>query len=260
MSGRRVVVLTGVPEIAAMAARSLRRLGHDPVAAVGARRKRPTPGVSSLDVTPEVPGVEVIIAPEPEAVAPILRRCRPDLVLSWAFPWKVAPEALGVPTWGSINCHPSLLPRHRGSNPLAWTIRMGDSHYGLTWHRMDPDLDTGPILAQQSSPVLVEDTIYDVIPRLSILGLRMLRSVIDRVAEGDPGEPQSTEGVTTAGSFGDDYATIDWSMPARAIHDQVRAWSFTPGSQSVIGPIGLVDGRKVRVVRTTLGPPTTCAW
>ena len=190
---------------------------------------------------------------------PILTALRPDLVVSWAFPWRVTPDALAVPRYGSINCHPSLLPRHRGPNPLAWTIRAGDSHFGVTWHRMDRDFDSGPILGQKASPILVEDTIHDVIPRLSVLGLRMLPDVLNRIAKGDPGDPQATEGVTEAGPFCDDYATIDWSMSARAIHDQVRAWAFTPGTHSVTGPVATVDGRRVRVMRTTLQPPQECA-
>jgi methionyl-tRNA formyltransferase len=254
-SGLRVVILSAIPEVAAMTATTLHRLGHEPVAAVGARRRKPTPGLTSLDANSTVPGTEVVIAPDKDSVEPILRSLRPDLVLSWAFPWRVPEGALDVPRYGSVNYHPSLLPRHRGSNPVAWTIRMGDSNYGVTWHRMDPGFDSGPILAQRASPVSDEDTIYDVVPRLNVLALRTLRGVIERVARGDRGDPQPIEGVTEAGPFGDDYATIDWSMPARAVHTQVRAWAFTPGTHSVVGPIAELQGRRVRVLRTSLHPP-----
>ena len=254
-TGLRVVILTAVPEVAAMTATTLRRLGHDPVAAVGARRRKPTPGLTSLVETSTVPGAEVVIAPDKDAVEPILRSFDPDLVLSWAFPWRVLEGALAVPGYGAINYHPSLLPRHRGANPVAWAIRMGDSEFGVTWHRMALGFDSGAILAQQATPVLEEDTIYDVVPRLTVLGLRMLRGVMEQVVRKDPGEPQPTVGVTEAGPFGDDYATIDWSMPAQAIHTQVRAWTFTPGTHSVIGPIAELHGRQVRVLRTSLHRP-----
>ena len=249
------MILTAIPEVAAMAATTLHRLGHEPVAAVGARRRKPTPGLTSLDASSTVEGTQVVIAPDKDGVQPILRSLDPDLVLSWAFPWRVLEGALDVPRYGAVNYHPSLLPRHRGSNPVAWTIRMGDSNYGVTWHRMDAEFDSGRILAQRATPVLDEDTIYDVVPRLNMLALRMLRGVIERVARGDPGDTQPTEGVTEAPPFGDDYATIDWSMPARAIHTQVRAWAFTPGTHSVIGPIAELHGRQVRVLRTSLHPP-----
>ncbi len=254
-SGLQVVILSAIPEVAAMTATTLRRLGHQPVAAVGARRKKPTPGLTSLDETSTVPGTEVVIAPDKDGVEPILRSFHPDLVLSWAFPWRVTEGALAVPRYGSINYHPSLLPRHRGANPVAWTIRMGDRDYGVTWHRMEPGFDSGPILAQRATPVLDDDSIYDVVPRLTVLGLRMLPGVMERVLGREPGEPQPAEGVTEAGPFGDDYATIDWSLPAGAIHTQVRAWAFTPGTHSVTGPTADLHGRRVRVLRTSLHRP-----
>ena len=65
------------------------------------------------------------------------------------FPWKVPADALAVPKLGWLNGHPSLLPRHRGPVPLAWAIRNGDEDFGITFHRMDAELDTGPILAQR---------------------------------------------------------------------------------------------------------------
>ena len=78
----------------------------------------------------------------------LLRAYEPDVVVCWGFAWKIPPEALTVPRLGSVNLHPALLPRHRGPIPMAWALREGDTHFGLTWHRMDADFDTGPILAQ----------------------------------------------------------------------------------------------------------------
>jgi methionyl-tRNA formyltransferase len=198
----------------------------------------------------------VVVAEKKELLEPILQSMNPDIAISWAFPWRIPPEALCVPTLAAINFHPSLLPRHRGPNPLAWTIRMGDSDYGLSWHRMEAEFDSGAILAQRSSPVLVEDTNDEVAPRILTLGLRMLRGVLEKVLAGDPGEPQSDEGATEAPPFRDDYTTIDWSKPARAVHDQVRAWTFVPGTGSAEGPFAELSGRRVKVLRTTLSEPS----
>jgi len=255
----RIVILSNIPEVVEMTATTLLRLGHEPVAAVAAQRRKPTPGLTSFDADISELDIEILMAPDRNSLEPVLRSLRPDLVLSWAFPWRVPERALAVPGYGSINFHPSLLPRHRGANPVAWTIRLGDPNYGVTWHRMESQYDSGPILAQRSTPVLVDDTIFDVVPRLCTLGVRMLRGVLDRVSRRDRGEPQPTEGATDAGPFGDDYASIDWSMPVRAVHDQVRAWSFTPGTHSVVGPIGEVDGKMVRVIRTSMQRPDCVA-
>jgi methionyl-tRNA formyltransferase len=253
--GWRVVILSNSPGLASLTAATVQRLRHKPVAVVAARRKETPPGVVSVDEHTEIPDTQVIVAPDKDALAEIVQSVAPDVAVSWAFPWRIPDPALAAPSLGAINFHPSLLPRHRGPNPLAWTVRAGDADFGLTWHRMVADFDSGPILAQRSTPVLIEDTDTEVGPRVGSLGLRMLSRVFERLAAGDLGEPQPVEGVTDAPRFGDDYATIDWSMPARAVHDQVRAWTFTAGTNSVPGPFGEVGGRRVRVLRTTLSRP-----
>ena len=92
-------------------------------------------------------------------------------------------------------------------------------------------------------------------PRIAPIALGLLPQVLERVAAGDPGDPQPQEGVTWAGHFGEDYATVDWAQPARRIHDQVRAWSFTFGLSPVNGPIAELDGKRVKLLRTSLADP-----
>jgi methionyl-tRNA formyltransferase len=158
-----------------------------------------------------------------------------------------------VPRLGSVNMHPGLLPRHRGPVPMAWVFREGDPHFGLTWHRMDAELDTGPLLAQTTVPIEDDDcTIQEVGPKLLRGALGLLPRVFERLEAGDPGDPQPAEGATWAGHFGDDYLEVDWSQPARSIHDQVRAWTFTFGVSGRLGPIADLNGSRVRLVRTSL--------
>jgi len=123
----------------------------------------------------------------------------------------------------------------------------------MTWHRMDAELDTGAILAQTTVPI--EDdwtTIEEMGPTLLKTAFDQLPQVFERLAAGDPGDPQSTEGVSWAGQLGEDYATVDWSQPARKIHDQVRAWHLSFGQTEVPGPIAELDGKRVKLLRTSL--------
>jgi methionyl-tRNA formyltransferase len=83
----------------------------------------------------------------------------------------------------------------------------------------------------------------------------LLPEVFEKLAAGDPGEPQATEGATWAGPFGEDYATIDWSQPRREIHKQVLAWHLAFDSNPVPGPIGEVDGQRVKIKRASLFDP-----
>jgi len=106
--------------------------------------------------------------------------------------------------------------------------------------------------------VPVEDTdtwIEDFGPRILPNTLGMLPQVFERLEAGDPGDPQPEEGVSWAGPFAADYAAVDWSRPAREIHNQVRAWRHMFALGGVVGPIAELDGERVKLLRTSLTDP-----
>jgi methionyl-tRNA formyltransferase len=258
MSAPRTVVVSTVLPVVERLVEALRALGHEPVAWLSARR---TPGPrapqfpnASDEVAPA--GLDILLVTQKHAIEPLVAAYAPDLLLCWGFPWKIPLAALELPPLGSVNLHTGLLPRHRGPVPLAWALREGDSHFGVTWHRMDAELDTGPILAQGVVPIDEEDTTIDVIgPKLLGAALDLLPHVLELVARGNPGTRQPSEGATWAGHFGEDYATIDLSSPARSLHDQVRAWRLAFGLGPVAGPILELDGERLLVLRTSLSDP-----
>lgn len=256
--GFRVVVISAVLPVAEPLIAHLGEVGHDPVAWLLPRRRddRPPPPWGEVTDAAAPDGVSVLFARDKEAVAPLLRGLEPDVVLCWGFSWKLPPEALEVPRLGAVNHHPGLLPRHRGPIPMAWAMRDGDAEFGLTWHRMDAEYDTGPILAQATVPIEDDDSTIEVIgPKLIEAALALLPRVFERLEAGDPGDPQPTDGVTWAGLFEEDYATVDWNWPARAIHNQVRAWHLAFGLSPVEGPIAELDGERVKLLRTSLTDP-----
>ena len=255
-AGWRIVLVSTVPIVAQLMTETLRGLGHRPLAVITARRDQPRPGQPSMTDETAPAGLDVLLPATKYAIEPLLRAYDPDLVLCWGFPWKIPLSALQVPRLGSVNCHPAFLPRHRGPVPLAWALREGDGQYGVTWHRMDAELDTGAILAQASVPMEDDDFEITVVgPRIAPIALALLPRVLERVAAGDAGDPQPLDGASWAGHFGEDYSTVDWTQPARRIHDQVRAWAFTFGLSPVIGPVAELDGQRVRLTRTSLVDP-----
>lgn len=256
--GLRVAVISAVLPVAEPLIGHVRELGHDPVAWLLPRRPKDRPEPPWGEVTDRAApaGVSVLFARDKDAVAPLLRGLEPDVVLCWGFSWKLPQEALDVPRLGAVNHHPGLLPRHRGPIPMAWAMREGDAEFGLTWHRMDAEYDTGPILAQASVPIEDDDATIEVIgPKLIQAALALLPRVFERLEAGDPGDRQSTEGVSWAGLFDEDYAAVDWTQPARAIHNQVRAWHLTFSLGPVEGPIAELDGERVKLIRTSLTDP-----
>jgi methionyl-tRNA formyltransferase len=257
--GWRIALITTVTPVAGILNTALRELGHEPVAVISARRPAPIDatrrGFPELSDSTAPPGLDVPIARDKRSMEPLLRAVRPDLAICWGFPWRIPLEALQVPRLGSINSHPAPLPRHRGPIPISWAIRDGDSSYGLTWHRMDANLDTGGILVQGTVEMRDDEfSFLELGPRITEAAIKLLPRALERVAAGDPGDAQSTEGVTWAGHLGEDYAQVDWSRSAREIHNQVRAWAFATPS-AIEGPKAELDGRRVRLTRTSLVDP-----
>jgi methionyl-tRNA formyltransferase len=255
----RVCMICTIRPIAEVLSSTLRELGHDPVALVAPRRPEPDQQPEFLRLTPaSAPaGVDLLFAKDKWSIERLLRAYEPDLTVCWGFPWKVPQAALDAARLGSINGHPALLPRHRGPIPFAWTLRAGDTEWGFTWHRMDAELDTGNILAQGSDPIRDDDCdIAEFGPRLLQTATALLVAALDRVAAGDPGDPQPAEGATWAGHFeDDDYVRVDWSQPARRVHNQVRAWQFTFGMSGIRAPIAILDGEELVLLQTRLADP-----
>lgn len=255
----RIVAICSIRPLAESLVGTLRELGHEPVAILAPRRDddRELPAHLLLTDATAPAALDLLFARDKHAIEPLLRAYEPDLMLCSGFPWKIPQAALDVPRLGSVNQHPALLPRHRGPIPFAWTVREDDAEWGVTWHYMDAELDTGNLLAQGSIPVEDDDVLIDEFaPKVQALAMSLLPRALDRVMAGDPGDPQPTEGATWAGHFEDDhYVRIDWSQPARAVHNQVRAWHLTFGMSDLKAPVGEIGGEQVVVLQTRLTDP-----
>ena len=256
---RRVAIISNVLPVVEPLVDVLRDMGHDPIAWLMARRPndgRPLPPWGEVTDRNAPQGVNLLLARQKDDVAPLFRGLDLDVALCWGFNWKLPQEALDVPRLGSVNNHPALLPRHRGPYPFAWAFREGDPVFGSTWHRMDAEFDTGPILAQSSVPIEDTDTwIEDFGPRILPNTFSLLPQVFERLEAEDPGDPQPEEGASWAGPFEAGYAEIDWSQSAREIHNQVRAWRHMFGDAELEGPIAELDGERLKILRTSLTDP-----
>lgn len=108
-----------------------------------------------------------------------LRALRPDLIVVACFPWRI-PEVLTTSArLAALNIHPSLLPNHRGPDPLFWTFRAGDTHAGVTLHLLSHTFDAGPIIAQAATPIAPDESLAALEQRLAGLGSDLLGRLID---------------------------------------------------------------------------------
>jgi len=259
----RVVLISEVaPAVEGLSA-MLRAEGHEPVALLCVRRDAERYTELSELVRAAPPELDVVIPASRDRIAPLLRHFEPDLALCIGFPWKIPPDALTAPQHGIVNGHPSLLPRYRGPSPVSWAIRNGEPEIGFTFHYMDAELDTGNILAQERFALGDEHGWEELTPKLATTVGNILPRVLERVARGDPGDPQDEGEASYFGLFEPEYAWIDWSQSVDQVARQVRAWRFLTSATGDRGALAVVDGETVRVLRVSREPGTgsamTCA-
>jgi methionyl-tRNA formyltransferase len=249
----RVVIVTRIAPVLAGFDAVVRAAGHGPVALMTMRdhdgRYGNLPDIGEL-LSSAAPELDVLMPARRSSVAPLLASVEPDLVVCMGFPWKIPPDALAVPRLGWLNGHPSLLPRHRGPLPVAWAIREGDEEIGITFHRMDAELDTGPILAQRPYPLgelKPPDTFY---PELGQVVGEALAEALERLAAGDQGTPQP-EGGSYESFFAEEDVRLDLSLPAAEVHRLVWAWRYAMSLSGARGALLELDGKPVRVLATS---------
>jgi methionyl-tRNA formyltransferase len=245
-------VFMGSPEFSVPSLESLARISH--VAGVVTQPDRPA-GRGRRPVSPPVKtaaeklGIPVI---QPErlsdrAAMDRLYEWNPDLVVVIAFGQLLRPNVLNLPSRGCINLHASLLPRHRGAAPVAAAILAGDRETGITLMKMDKGLDTGPILARQSIPILPGDTTESLAGRLSVLAADTLEKQLPVYLRGDLApEPQSEHLATYAPRLKKEDGRLDFNRPAQHLERMIRAFHPWPGAYT------MWKGQVLKVIRADL--------
>src|SRR5207249_11419 len=122
--------------------------------------------------------------------------------------------------------HPSVLPRHRGPVPVAWAIKQGEEEIGITFHRMDADLDTGPVFAQRAIPIGEYAEPEEFYGRIGPIMIEVLHEALARLEAGEPGTPQAGDGEYESFLTEDD-TFLDLSRSREDAHRLVWAWRYT---------------------------------
>jgi methionyl-tRNA formyltransferase len=150
---------------------------------------------------------------------------------------------------GCFNIHASLLPRWRGAAPINRAVMAGDRESGVTIMKMDEGLDTGAIATAERAAIGPDMTAGELHDALSRLGAQLMPTALAALERGTLAlTPQPEAGVTYAAKIGKEETRIDWSRPARAVHDHIRGLSPFPGAWFELG------GTRVKVLRSTLAP------
>lgn len=175
-----------------------------------------------------------------------------DVAIVVAYGLLLPKAILDAPRLGCYNGHASLLPRWRGAAPIQRAIMAGDAETGMMIMKMDEGLDTGPVAMAEKVAITPDMTAGELHDRLSMIGADlMVRALGALERESLALQPQDEEGVTYAAKIDKAEARIDWSKPAREVHNAIRGLSPFPGAWCEMEINGAVE--RVKLQRSTLG-------
>jgi methionyl-tRNA formyltransferase len=171
-----------------------------------------------------------------------------------AFVLQFAPqEFVNIPKHGTIQYHPSLLPKYRGPSSINWPISRGESETGLTIFRPTDGLDEGAIILQKITPISDNDTLGTVyFDRLFPMGVAAMLEAADLVVAGKHTETVQDESKATyEGWFRANESKINWHNHVDVVHNLIRGCDPAPGAWTTLG------GKKVQLFGSRKHPVRT---
>ncbi len=243
------IIFMGTPEAAVPSLERLADDGHELLVVT----QPPRPAGRGLQLAPsavavaararEIEVIERATLKGEDAVAP-LAAFRPDLLVVACFGLILRRRVLDLARLMPVNLHPSLLPRHRGAAPIAWTILAGDGETGITTMRMDEGVDTGDILLAERTAVGEREDAVELGRRLWALGADLMARTVAAAAAGTLApRAQGEEGATHAPRLTKADGRLDWRESALALDRRVRALAGWPGT------FGEIEGETVEILR-----------
>ena len=224
------VVFFGTAELACASLSALLESSAFTVAAVVTQPDRP----KGRNLHPQPSPVKVLAAgkalpllqPERarnENFVQALGELRPDLIVVAAY-GQILPRALlELPRYGGLNVHASLLPKYRGAAPIQWAILDDERETGVTIMKMDEGLDTGDLLATQTTRITPEDNAQTLQDRLAMMGGGLLAKTIPEYVAGTiVPRKQPQTGASYARKITKEDGRLDWTQPARSVWNRVR--------------------------------------
>ena len=254
VSALRIVFL-GTPQFAVPTLAALLASRHQVVGVVtqpdrprGRGQKISDAPVKALAVERGLPIIQPGGLRDPE-IDETLRSWQPDLGVVAAYGKLIPERLLALPRLGMINVHASLLPKFRGAAPVHRAVIAGETETGVTIMRVIRELDAGGMFATATRAIGPDET-SDVVERdLARLGAECLVDVVDAMAAGTARAiPQDDARATYAPKLTKEEGLIDWTQPARDIHNKVRGLHPWPHAHTFLARARLI------VLRTRIAP------
>lgn len=213
------------------------------------RKKRLTPcpvKARAMELGLAVHDPEKIGSPESYE---ILKAVQPDVQVVAAYGQYIPSSVLAIPSQGSINLHPSLLPRYRGASPIQWAIADGLSETGITILYVSREMDAGDIILQETFAI---DPALDAIglkKALSFRGGDLLLMALEQIRNGTATRsPQDESKAVYVGKLSREDGCVDWTHSAESIHNRVRGFKPWPGTYTSLPGGGVLKIHQTRLV------------
>lgn len=162
-----------------------------------------------------------------------LRNWNADIQVVIAF--RMLPVSVwDMPPFGTINLHASLLPDYRGAAPINWAIINGERETGLTTFQLVHEIDKGGILLQKKVPIELDDDAGSLHDKLMLEGADLVLETVNGLENGslEPTAQDVNSDFNPAPKLSKEDCVIDWSKPARAIHNFIRGLSPHPTART----------------------------
>ncbi len=241
------VVFIGTSEFALPSLESLSKVADIPLVITQPDRPRgrgrklsPTPvKCKALEL-----GIEVVSPENIQEVEEKIRDVAPDLLVVVSYGQIIPKDILDIPKVGSINIHPSLLPKYRGAAPIQRAIMNGEKITGVTIMWMNERLDAGDIFFQREIEIKEEETYGELHDRLSLISAEMIVEALKKIERGEVTRiPQNENEATYAKPISKEETLIDWRESAFDIVNKIRALSPKPGA------VAVVSGKRFKLYR-----------
>ena len=233
------ILFMGTPDFAVPSLEALIAAGHD-VCGVFTQPDKPKNRGMKLLPTPvkvcaQAHGIPVF---QPVKLRDGTALAQIELIVVAAYGRILPDDILAAPPKGCINVHSSLLPKYRGAAPINWAVLNGDSETGVTIMHMAHDLDAGDIIDQAATPIDPDETVVSLHDRLAQMGAELLVKVVADIAAGTAARtPQDHGKATLAPMLSRELSPMDFTRPARELHNQVR--DAAPGAILAAGKAGI---------------------
>jgi methionyl-tRNA formyltransferase len=154
-----------------------------------------------------------------------------DLILNVHSLYIFHKNVLTAPRFGAFNLHPGPLPRYAGLNSISWALYHGEKTHGVTIHRMEPEIDSGPIVYQSWFPIAPQDTAFSLGFKCVKAGLQLVNKLLETMASDATKLPLTAQDLSKREYFPPgppQGGRLSWFSPAEKIVNYVRASDYFP--------------------------------